>query len=151
MDNYNYPLGADTKDAPWNQEELPELKFNVCISQTLSKTTTVMTNDYIDGGVSEDADHDSEGNWFTYYTQDPPDTSETNWRQAYTDEHLTPLQLIAELKKLKEREAKTITELLSTAVDELSVRKYKRQLSSVTYSINECDGWVEDECEIIED
>ena len=21
MDNYNYPIGADTADAPWNEEE----------------------------------------------------------------------------------------------------------------------------------
>ena len=24
MDNYHYPLGADTEDAPWNQKEVPE-------------------------------------------------------------------------------------------------------------------------------
>ena len=24
MDNYNYPAGSDTSDAPWNQADLPE-------------------------------------------------------------------------------------------------------------------------------
>ena len=72
MDNYNYPVGADNKDAPWNKEEAPIKEFDVFISQTLSKSTTVSTNNYIynvekgeDGEVEEDVD-----------------TSETNWEMA---------------------------------------------------------------------
>ena len=36
MNNYDYPLGSDTKDAPWNQEKLPEKEIEVTISVTLS-------------------------------------------------------------------------------------------------------------------
>lgn len=46
MDNYNYPIGADTTDAPWNQVEHPEKEVEVTISVTLSKTTKVRVNDY---------------------------------------------------------------------------------------------------------
>ena len=40
-DNYNYPLGADNPDAPWNQKENPEREIEVTVSVTLSKTIKV--------------------------------------------------------------------------------------------------------------
>lgn len=46
MDNYNYPVGADTPDAPWNQRDLPEREIDVTVSITLSKTIKVKVNDY---------------------------------------------------------------------------------------------------------
>lgn len=48
MDNYNYPMGADTKDAPWNQEDPPEKSFNVTVSCSLSKDVDVASTDYND-------------------------------------------------------------------------------------------------------
>lgn len=40
-DNYNYPMGADTPDAPWNQPE-PKVETLKCyVSQTLIKHTDV--------------------------------------------------------------------------------------------------------------
>lgn len=53
MDNYNYPMGADTSEAPWNQVDQPEKEIEVLVSITLSKTVKVRVNDYIvedDGG-----------------------------------------------------------------------------------------------------
>lgn len=47
MDNYNYPMGADTPDAPWNQVDLPEKEIEVTISLTLSKTVKIFVDDYI--------------------------------------------------------------------------------------------------------
>ena len=46
MDNYNYPMGADTKDAPWNQEDLPEKLFGITVSCSLSKDVDVTSTDY---------------------------------------------------------------------------------------------------------
>lgn len=46
MDNYNYPMGVDTKDAPWNQKELPEKEIEVTVSITLSKTVKIKVSDY---------------------------------------------------------------------------------------------------------
>lgn len=55
MDNYNYPVGADTKDAPWNQEDPPEEEVEVLVSVTLSKTVKIKVTDYeVDEGVDED-------------------------------------------------------------------------------------------------
>ena len=150
MDNYNYPVGSDTPDAPWNQCDTPELTFEVTISQSLSRTTKVTTNDYVEGEVSEDADHDDEGNWFTTFTQGPPDTSDTDWRGAYSNEHSTPLELIAELKKSKEREARHLEAQILIATDDETKRTLKKLLRRAQYSISECDGWIEDDCEIVE-
>jgi len=59
-DNYNYPPGADTPDAPWNQVEPPETDFEVTVSNVLEKICTITTDDvYYDDGdwlLCEDAD-----------------------------------------------------------------------------------------------
>lgn len=59
MDNYNYPMGADTKDAPWNQVDNPEREIEVTVSVTLSKTVKVRVSDYeiTDSGKDEDGEY----------------------------------------------------------------------------------------------
>ena len=59
MDNYNYPVGADTKDAPWNQVDNPEREIEVTVSVTLSKTVKVKVSDYeiTDSGKDEDGEY----------------------------------------------------------------------------------------------
>lgn len=92
-DNYNYPPGADTPDAPWNQVENPEKEFDVTISQTLSKTVTIVTTNY---NYYEDVDED--GSYVNY------DTSDTNWNKEYSESYHTPLELIGILKKVLQGE-----------------------------------------------
>ena len=55
----NYPIGADTPDAPWNQVENPEREVEVTISITLSKTVKIKEKDYeiVDSGRDEDGEH----------------------------------------------------------------------------------------------
>lgn len=59
MDNYNYPMGADTKDAPWNQVDNPEREIEVTVSVTLSKTVKIKVSDYeiTDSGRDEDGEY----------------------------------------------------------------------------------------------
>lgn len=58
-DNYNYPVGADTPDAPWNQVDPPEKEIEVTVSVTLSKTIKVKVSDYeiVDSGKDEDGEY----------------------------------------------------------------------------------------------
>ena len=58
-DNYNYPLGADNPDAPWNQKENPKREIEVTVSVTLSKTIKVKVSDYdiINSGKDEDGEY----------------------------------------------------------------------------------------------
>ena len=59
MNNYDYPLGADTKDAPWNQVDNPEREIEVTVSVTLSKTVKIKVSDYeiTDSGKDEDGEY----------------------------------------------------------------------------------------------
>lgn len=59
MDNYNYPMGADTKGALWNQVDNPEREIEVTVSVTLSKTVKIKVSDYeiTDSGKDEDGEH----------------------------------------------------------------------------------------------
>lgn len=43
-DNYNYPMGADTPDAPWNQVDPQEVDFDVEAIVNLSRTAKVTTD-----------------------------------------------------------------------------------------------------------
>ena len=59
MNNYDYPMGADTKDAPWNQADNPEREIEVTVSVTLSKTVKIKVSDYeiSDSGKDEDGEY----------------------------------------------------------------------------------------------
>ena len=56
MDNYNYPVGSDTSDAPWNQSENPEKEIEVTVCISISKTVKIKVSDYeiTDCGKDED-------------------------------------------------------------------------------------------------
>ncbi len=76
MNNYDYPMGADTEDAPWNQEDLKPRTIEVTVSITLSKTVRVEVDNYtIEDGTDEDGNHN------TYY-----DYSDCDLEQAVRDQ-----------------------------------------------------------------
>ena len=127
--NSNYPHMTQSQwdSAPFNEVEVPERQFDVCISQTLSKSTGVTTNDYVPV-----VDQDEDG----IYELD--NTSDTDWKGAYKNEHLTPLQLIGEFKDF-------LTKYLPDPVVELAKYKEWKEL------ISECEGWVEDELTVLEE
>lgn len=56
MDNYNYPMGADTSDAPWNQRDLEPVNVEVQVTIVLTKTIELPVTDYTvePGGTNED-------------------------------------------------------------------------------------------------
>jgi len=61
-DNYNYPLGADTPDAPWNQVELDPIDVNVVAEVTLVHNTKVATINYVAYTDEEDGSYNEELN-----------------------------------------------------------------------------------------
>lgn len=121
-----YPAGAyDDPNAPYNEVTPPERDFDVTISQTLSKNTTLTTSRYLPEVDDED------GRMY-------PDTSDTDWKEIYEEEAYTPLALIAKFKELME--------------DALKNGRVPKALQS-TYKnlIEECEGWEEDDYEVIEE
>lgn len=76
----NYPIGADTSDAPWNQVDPEPKKIEVTVSITLSKTVEVEVTDY-----TVKKEFDEEGYRGTSY-----DFSECNLKQAVRDQITLP-------------------------------------------------------------
>lgn len=120
MDNYNYPVGADRPDAPWNQVDTPERNFDVVVIQSLIKRTEIRTDDFrleieYDEGFSNEIRH----------------TDNTDWVKAYhEDGKYTPLELINKFKEFLEQ----------NLPDKTTDRKKYRQY---TMLIKECEGWEE--------
>lgn len=130
--NSNYPLMSQSEwdNAPWNQSDPEEKEFEVTVSQTLSKSTTVTTSDYIPGGYFPETEWDIDG-YHTITCHEPDDTSDTDWKKAYNNEHYTPLGLIKEFKEMLEK---------NTPIPETR-RKHL---------IDECMNWIEDDLEVCE-
>lgn len=142
-DNYNYPCGADTSDAPWNQVDVPEKEFEITCSQSLSRTAIVTTNNYIPGASGVDYEPDDEGGFSACSWQDDDDTSDTNWGNAYKGNgYKTPLQLIQMFKEYLEKDL----ERVDTIAKETNQNKefLERKLKHL---IEECDCWQDDETE----
>ena len=80
MNNYDYPMGADTPNAPWNKIDPEPRKVEVTVSITLSKTVEVEVTDY-----TAEEDIDEENNHSTIY-----DFSECNLEQAVRNQVTLP-------------------------------------------------------------
>ena len=80
MNNYDYPMGADIPDAPWNQVDPEPRKIEVTVSITLSKTVEVEVTDY-----TAEEDYDEDGyNGINY------NYSECDLEQAVRDQVTLP-------------------------------------------------------------
>ena len=138
-DNYNYPPGADNEYAPWNEPSVPEKEFDMTCCQTLSKTVTVYTDNYIPGASGVDYEPDDEGGYCAVGWHDPDDTSDTNWADEYhANDYHTPLQLIELFKRY-------LQHMLDDKVQVSTSTSYIKHL------IEECEDWSEDETEYVED
>ena len=133
-----YPPGAEYDPrAPWNQSDLPEKEFDAVCSQTLSKTDTVFTNNYIPGAVDAESEWDGEG-YQTVYNREPDDTANIIWRDEWHEnDHYTPIQLIELFQKY----------LLDEVNGSNTVNRSNKFLNHI---ITECNGWVEDDTDYME-
>lgn len=105
-----------------NKVYIPERDFNVTVSQSLSKTVNVTTDNY----------HE-----YSDETGIHADTYDTPWKEVYEKEHHTPIQLISLFKSF-----------LQTAIEMPGTIYPKGRLKEL---VSECDNWIEDETEIMEE
>ena len=121
-----YPAGAyKDSSAPYNQVEIPEKEFEVTISQTLSRTVTVTTNDY-QPEYDEETGH-------TY-----ANTENTDWKKVYEKCDFKLQDLVGELKGYVQ------SDLAMTGSNTGKGRYLKRLLEA-------CDNWIEDDWEVVEE
>ena len=123
--------------APFNQSDPDDVDFEITCSQSLSKTVKVTTNNYIPGASGVDYESDDEGGCYAVPYHDTPDTSDTNWADEYHDnDYHTPAQLLELFKQCLEENMKHGLVFKTP--------KFTNNL------IKECEGWIEDETEFIE-
>lgn len=125
--NYDYPLGADNSSAPWNQVENSEIERDCEITETIARKVTLSTTDYV-----------ADGDWDDEFGKClSADTSDTDWREEYSKQEYTALELIAKLKEYVEEDIK------NTASNTGKGRELQRLLMA-------CDGWEHVEMEVYE-
>lgn len=122
LSNYGYGLTDNSPNTPWNEISVPDHEFDVDVAVTLSKSTTVTTNDYMPDVDEEDG-------------RMCRDTSGTDWSKAYEESCYTIPQMLEELKVLLEEKLAGPNCKKKT--------KYKKMLE-------DCQGWIVDECEVWE-
>ena len=119
-------MGADNQEAPWNKEETPISKFEVIVTQTLSKRVILNTTDYTKDG--EDID-----------------TSETDWEHAYDNDHMLPSLLLEKMVDI-------LGNLLMKMNDPEGLSIYVKKNRGKFYSLkNECMDWKEIDREVDEE
>lgn len=122
--NYGYGLTDNSPNTPWNEPIIPERDFDLTISQSLSKDVTVCTNQY-------NPEYDEE------YGQTFANTEDTDWNKVFKEnDYHTPLQLI-----------QLLGEVLQKDLEHGIIFKNPRFTQEL---INECQGWIEDETEMVE-
>ena len=90
--NYDYPPGADTPDAPWNQPGEPEEREFKCeVEITLTKKDFIVSTQY-----NHYVDQDEDGCY------EEIDTSNIEWKKTWEEQVLSPLKLFEILKKMAE-------------------------------------------------
>lgn len=112
MDNYNYPMGADTKDAPWNQVDNPEREIEVTVSITLSKTVKIKVSDY----EITDSGKDEDGEYF-----EDIDYSNCDLKGAVEEQIVLPQKAWDYIAPKSKRETNAIFDLKGWNVDDFEV------------------------------
>ena len=138
--NSNYPTMSQFEwdNAPFSQADIPEKDFEVTCSQSLSRTATVTTSNYIPGASGVDYESDGDGGCCACGWQDPDDTSDTNWSDEYhSNGHYTPLQIIQHCEEL-------CRYLLERDITDYGKNSLKKLME-------ECQNWQDDETEYILD
>lgn len=141
-----YPAGAyNDSSAPYNQSDIPEEEFEVTCSQSLSRTASVWTNNYIPGEEGVDWETDDEGHSYASHWHDDPDTSDTNWADEWHDnDHYTPIQLIGLYKETLKEQLKSWEGMEDSTTAKATIRR-------IEHLIEECNDWTEDETEYIQE
>lgn len=121
--DYYAPGSYNDPDAPWNEPYIPEKDFDVCISQTLSKSTQVTTNKYQPYIDEEDG-------------YEHIDTDNIVWKEIYEEQHYTPEKIIEICKNLAELALKEGLSIESVYLPDL---------------IRDCNDWIVDETTVIEE
>jgi hypothetical protein len=112
MDNYNYPIGSDIPEAPWNRVPNPEREIEVTVSVTLSKTVKIKVSDY----EITDSGKDEDGEYF-----EDIDYSNCDLKGAVEGQIVLPQKALNYIAPKTKKDVKAIFDLKDWNVDDLEV------------------------------
>ena len=137
--NSNYPPGLSdsTPWAPWNEHENGERDVEVLISSSLSKEAVISTTDY-ELEEWDDYEQDEVDGTVHHYGGTDYHFDNCDFKKEYNNQHLTPLELIHEFSAF-------LTKYMPDPI--VNIREYKK----FQHLLKECEGWNEDETEVIKD
>ena len=131
-----YPPGAKfDPDAPYNQSDPEPVEVDVCISQTLHKSTTISTTDYTTEKW-EDCERGDDGKFITTRRVNY-DFSDSNLLDAYKIDNWTIPELLNELKNYIQQD--------------LDKGCSKSKESYLKHMMLSCEDWELDEEEVIKE
>ena len=78
MNNYDYPMGSDTSDAPWNRKDPKEVEVGVLIEQCISSNQNIIIY------------------------EDEVDDDNTDLEEKVKEQIITPKEILEELPKVYE-------------------------------------------------
>lgn len=145
----NYPDGLTdhTPGCPWSEPEIPERDFDVTCSQSLSRTATVCTNNYIPGASGVDYEYDGDGGYTACDWHDEDDTSDTHWSEEYLENgYTTPIELIEMLRDYLQKDLDRV-DIIAEEQNE-NKQFLERRLK---FLIGECESWTVDETDFERD
>lgn len=136
MSSSNYPCmsQSELERAPWNQEDSDCVDVNVCVSVSLSKSTTVSVTDYT-AIQWEDYDHDIDGSTY-HYGGVGYDFSDCNFTEAFSQQDYSPIDLL---------------EILKIYVEADINGSFHTEGGNAKAILSACQGWTTDEMEVIEE
>lgn len=111
-DNYNYPLGADTPDAPWNRQDVPEINVDCDMTVILVKSAVPVVTDQ--------------------YTKD---------ESGYTEITDGGLDLIKRYKQQHFSITDMLSELKQYITDEISTDIPASRRQRLTDMLDDCQNW----------
>ena len=111
-DNYNYPPGADTPDAPWNRQDIPEINVDCDMTVVLVKSAVPVVTDQ--------------------YTKD---------ESGYTEITDGGLDLIKRYKQQHFSITDMLSELKQYITDEISTDIPASRRQRLTDMLDDCQNW----------
>lgn len=119
MNNYDYPMGSDTKDAPWNEPMPPKpIEFTMTVFHELKKVMKVPTDQY-----REYKEQGEDGEYIHEI-----DTGDVDWNEAYKENCYTLNDLLLALEGYIKEDLERYKGL-------------KRREKELNEMLDACKGW----------
>lgn len=145
MNNYDYPLGADNENAPWNQSAPDPIDVDCCVSYSLSKSMPISVSDYTI--INEyDSDIDDDGRSI-YAEYDTPNFEDTDFEEDFrNDSYAMGIpELLNHLQNLCIEKIEKLQDEHSLATEKSTKDSIRRQIDSYSTILEASKGWSIDE------